>query len=45
MEALLNQMIEVCTNAGSKILMAIIVFFVGKMLITKMMHILEKIQY
>lgn len=42
MEALLNQMIEVCTNAGSKILLAIIVFFVGKMLITKMMHILEK---
>ena len=42
MEALLNQMIEVCTNAGSKILLAIIVFFAGKMLITKMMHILEK---
>lgn len=42
MEALLNQIIEVCTNAGSKLLLAIIVFIVGKMLIGKIMHLLER---
>ena len=39
METFLNQIIEVCTNAGSKLLLAIIVFLIGKMLIGKVMTI------
>ena len=42
METFLNQIIEVCTNAGSKLLLAIIVFLIGKMLIGKVMTILER---
>ncbi len=42
MEAILNQLIEVCASAGSKILLAIVVFIVGKMLIGKIMHLLER---
>ena len=29
MEAFLNQIIEICTNIGSKLLLAIIVFLIG----------------
>lgn len=42
MESLLNKAIDVCASAGSKLLLAIVVFLIGKMLITKVMHILEK---
>ena len=42
MEVFLNKAMEACTDIGGKLLLALIVFFIGKMLISKLIIILEK---
>ncbi|HCI84095.1 MAG TPA: mechanosensitive ion channel protein MscS, partial [Lachnospiraceae bacterium] len=42
MQKLLNKIIEVCTTAGIKILLAIVVWVAGRFLIRKLVAFLQK---
>ena len=42
MEAMLNKLIDICTEAGSKILLAIIIYIVGKIIIGRILKFIEK---
>ena len=42
MQNFLNQAVDICTAAGSKIILALIIFIVGRILIRKLLGLLEK---
>ena len=44
MEKFLAQIVEICTNAGSKILLALAVFLVGRIIIRKLVGMIGKIK-
>ena len=42
MDAFLDKLIELCTTAGVKILIAILIYIVGKFIIGKLMKMVDK---
>ena len=45
MQEFINKVLEICASAGSKLILALLVFIIGKMVIGKILKIFEKAKF
>ena len=45
MQEFINKVLEICASAGSKLILALLVFIIGKMVISKILKIFEKAKF